>query len=176
MVFQNSVRHGEICANKLEKLRLTRQSSFLLACLLKTTLCNSELNCFEFQVLSLKPRKIPAFLPRGRKRKHSLIELVPARKWIHSYVNSCSQIKNFIACMMMLLIRCTRDYKETWRIQYPTKFITWSRLVARPCSPPHPKEKRRDNVVNVQKTAKRYRMSSKRAWHTKPSQQLKCLL
>ena len=85
------------------------------------------------------PRSYP-FLPGERKRRQSLNEPVPAWKWINSYVISCSQMKYFIVCLMMLLIPCTENFRETCSI--PTmEFITWLRLVVKqppPC-PPSPK-------------------------------------
>ena len=80
-----------------------------------------------FQELPLKPRKVPAFLPRG-KRKDSLIELVPDGKLRYSYMMSCSQIKDLIVFMIKLLTPCTKNYEESCRI-HSMGFMTSSRLV-----------------------------------------------
>ena len=80
-----------------------------------------------FQELPLKPRKVPAFLSRG-KRKGSLIELVPAGKLRYSYMMSCSQIKDLIVFMIKLLTPCTKNYEESCRI-HSMGFMTSSRLV-----------------------------------------------
>ena len=82
------------------------------------------------------PRSYP-FLPGERKRRQSLNEPVPAWKWINSYVISCSQTKYFIARLMMPLIPCTENFRETCSI--PTmEFITWLRLVVKQPPPPPP--------------------------------------
>ena len=80
-----------------------------------------------FQELPLKPRKVPAFLPRG-KRKDSLIELVPDGKLRYSYMMSCSQIKDLIVFMIKLLTPCTKNYEESCGI-HSMGFMTSSRLV-----------------------------------------------
>ena len=43
---------------------------------------------------------------------------------------SYSQMKNFIVCLMMLLIHCTENFRQTCRIQ-SMQFITRLRLVVR---------------------------------------------
>ena len=81
-----------------------------------------------FQELPLKPQKVPAFLPRGRKRKDSLIELVSKGKLRYSYMMSCSQIKDLIVFMIKLLTPCTKNYEESCRI-HSMGFMNSSRLV-----------------------------------------------
>ena len=41
------------------------------------------------------------------------MKVVPAAQSIYSYAMSCRQIKNFMVFMMMLLIPCTKNYKES---------------------------------------------------------------
>lgn len=46
----------------------------------------------------------------------------------NSYVMNYSQMKNLIVCLMVLLTRCTENFRENCSIQ-SMEFITWSRLV-----------------------------------------------
>ena len=117
---------------------------------MKSSVSEPGLNLFfKFQVLPLKPRmtseEIPAytsfprsflFLPWERKRRESLKELIPVRKWINSYMMSCSQMKNFIVCLIMLSIPCTENFRATCKTK-TMEFITLSRLVMKHPPPPH---------------------------------------